>query len=225
VSRATTPTFGAVILAGGRSSRMGSDKAWLPWRGKPLLAHVVDVVASVCNHPVVVVAAAGQRLPPLHPACIRVDDPPQFDHAGPLVGLFAGLGVLAAHHTELAYLGACDNVFLTADYLRLLFASLLDEPGLGGILPVDTPASGEATDRHFPHPLAGAVRTSPGAHGGPRDPRQGRLASAVRVRPGRRALARRRQPARPPGAADLQHAGRVRRGGGGGQRPVIASPP
>jgi hypothetical protein len=52
-------------------------------------------------------------------------------------------------------------VFLTADYLRLLFASLLDEPGLGGILPVDTPASGEATDRHFPHPLAGAVRTLP----------------------------------------------------------------
>lgn len=154
------PTLGAVILAGGRSSRMGSDKAWLPWRGKPLLAHVVDVVAAVCNHPVVVVAAAGQQLPPLHPAAVRVDDPPEFDHGGPLVGLFAGLGVLAAHHTELAYLGACDNLFLTPDFLRLLFASLVEEPSLGGILPVDAPASGAATDRHFPHPLAGAVRTS-----------------------------------------------------------------
>lgn len=161
-------TLGAVILAGGRSSRMGSDKAWLPWRGKPLLAHVVDVVASVCNHPIVVVATAGQQLPPLHPASIRVDDPPEFAHAGPLVGLFAGLGVLAAHHTELAYLGACDNLFLTADYLRLLFASLREEPELGGILPVDTPASGAATDRHFPHPLAGAVRTA-SAHAAARE--------------------------------------------------------
>lgn len=153
-------TLGAVILAGGRSSRMGTPKAWLPWRGKPLLTHVVDVVASVCNHPIVVVAAAGQDLPPLHPSSVRVDDPPEFDHAGPLVGLFAGLGVLAAHETSLAFLGACDNLFLTADYLRLLFASLIEEPGLGGILPVDTPASGEATDRHFPHPLAGAVRVA-----------------------------------------------------------------
>lgn len=155
-----SPTYGAVILAGGKSSRMGNDKAWLPWRGRPLLTHVVDVAMSVCNHPVVVVAAAGQELPPLHPASVRIDDPPEWDHAGPLVGLFTGLGVLAAHQTELAYIGACDNVFLTADYLRLLFASLLEEPGLGGILPVDTPASGAATDRHFPHPLAGAVRVA-----------------------------------------------------------------
>lgn len=168
VSSSAASTFGAVLLAGGKSSRMGSDKAWLPWRGRPLLSHVVDVVVSACNHPVVVVAAAGQQLPPLHPASIRVDDPPEFDQPGPLVALFAGLGVLAAHHTELAYLGACDNVFLTADYLRLLFASLQDEPDLGGILPVDTPESGAATDRHFPHPLAGAVRVA-AAHAAARE--------------------------------------------------------
>lgn len=162
------PTCGAVILAGGRSSRMGTAKAWLPWHGRPLLAHVVDVIAGVCNHPIVVVAAAGQDLPALHPSAVRVDDPPEFEQGGPLVGLFAGLGVLAQHHTELAFLGACDNVFLTADYLRLLFGTLAAEPGLGGILPVDTPASGEATDRHFPHPLAGAVRVA-AAHAAARD--------------------------------------------------------
>lgn len=138
------------------------------WQGQPLLAHLVELVASVCNHPVVVVGAPGQDLPPLHPAAVRVDDPEEFGDGGPLVGLFAGLGVLAAHHTDIAFLGACDNLFLTADHLRLLFASLVAEPGLGGILPVDAPPSGEATDPHFPHPLASAVRVAP-AHAAARE--------------------------------------------------------
>lgn len=155
------PTFGAVLLAGGRSSRMGRPKPWLEWRGRPLLTHIVEVVASVTNHPIVVVGVAGQALPPLHPSAVRVDDPDEHEQGGPLVGLFAGLGVLAAHHTDIAFIGACDNLFLTADHLRLLFATLLDEPTLGGILPVDAPDSGESTDRHFPHPLASAVRVAP----------------------------------------------------------------
>ena len=163
-----TSTFGAVLLAGGQSSRMGSPKAWLAWHGRPLLSHLVDLLVSVCDHPVVVVGAPGQDLPPLHPTAVRIDDPEEFEHGGPLVGLFAGLGVLAAHHTDIAFLGACDNLFLTADYLRLLFDSLVAEPGLGGILPVDTPASGEATDRHYPHPLASAVRVAP-AHAAARE--------------------------------------------------------
>ncbi len=33
-----------VVLAGGRSSRMGVDKALVPFQGKPLVAHVVDAV-------------------------------------------------------------------------------------------------------------------------------------------------------------------------------------
>lgn len=153
--------LGAVVLAGGQSTRMGTPKALLPWRGKPLLTHVVETLREVCGQPIVVVAQIGQELPQLAAEVVRVDDPPEFEHGGPLVGLFAGLAVLQAHRAEYAYLSACDSPFLTADYVRLLVRRLDEEPGLGGILPFDPPASGDPADRHFPHPLASAVRVAP----------------------------------------------------------------
>jgi molybdenum cofactor guanylyltransferase len=36
----------ALILAGGRSTRMGVDKAALAWRGRPLLDHLVDLLSA-----------------------------------------------------------------------------------------------------------------------------------------------------------------------------------
>lgn len=154
-------SVGAVVLAGGRSSRMGAPKALLPWRGKPLLEHIACVLREVCDQPIVVVAQVGQPLPELPPGVVVAYDPPGAEHGGPLVGLLAGLSVLLAHRAEFAYLGACDCPFLTADYVRLLVRRLLEEPGLGGILPFDPPPSGDPADRHFPHPLASAVRVAP----------------------------------------------------------------
>ena len=37
---------GGIVLCGGRSSRMGSPKAWLPFGGEPMLARVVRVVCE-----------------------------------------------------------------------------------------------------------------------------------------------------------------------------------
>ena len=42
-----TPTLSAVILAGGRSLRMGRDKAWLPADGRPLLARQMALVKEL----------------------------------------------------------------------------------------------------------------------------------------------------------------------------------
>ena len=37
------------ILAGGKSSRMGSDKAFTPFRGRAMIEHVIDRVAGLGN--------------------------------------------------------------------------------------------------------------------------------------------------------------------------------
>ena len=54
----------AIVLAGGRSSRMGTPKALLPFGGRPLIGHIVDTLAQVADD-IVVVASPGQELPEL----------------------------------------------------------------------------------------------------------------------------------------------------------------
>ena len=51
------------MLAGGRSSRMGTPKAALEWHGSTLLRRTVGILARATGGPVVVVRASGQDLP------------------------------------------------------------------------------------------------------------------------------------------------------------------
>lgn len=53
----------AVVLAAGRSSRMGLPKLVLPWRGRPILQHVLDAVLAAGAGPVLLVT--GPDTPPL----------------------------------------------------------------------------------------------------------------------------------------------------------------
>ena len=41
------------VLAGGQSSRMGQDKAMLPFKGETLLHHQVQLLRRICSHVVV----------------------------------------------------------------------------------------------------------------------------------------------------------------------------
>src|SRR5258708_37224046 len=44
----------AIVLAGGKSRRMGTDKALLPWEGKTLLEHAVSIVSQIEGRVIVV---------------------------------------------------------------------------------------------------------------------------------------------------------------------------
>lgn len=50
-----SPSIAAIILAAGRSSRMGTQKLLLPWAGKTFIEHIVDQVASAGLQPILVV--------------------------------------------------------------------------------------------------------------------------------------------------------------------------
>jgi molybdenum cofactor guanylyltransferase len=93
--------LGGVVLAGGRSSRMGSDKAWLDWHGVPLVAHVAEAVARAVGGRVVVVGAPGRPLP----AGLDVIADPE-PHRGPLAGVITGLATLGE---ERAFVCGCDQ--------------------------------------------------------------------------------------------------------------------
>src|SRR5512135_208623 len=94
-----------VVLAGGRSSRMGTPKAALEWHGSTLLRRTVGILARATGGPIVVVRAAGQPLPALPPDVHVVDDPRP--DQGPLQGIAAGLAALAGR-ADVAFVSATD---------------------------------------------------------------------------------------------------------------------
>src|SRR5919198_2907358 len=107
-----------IVLCGGRSSRMGRPKAWLPFGGEVLLARVVRLLSEAVES-VVVVAAPGQDVPALPPGVEVVRDPLDAQGRGPLQGLAVGLEALRGR-ADAAYLSSCDAPFLRPAFVRRL---------------------------------------------------------------------------------------------------------
>ncbi|ERN43138.1 molybdopterin-guanine dinucleotide biosynthesis protein A [Rubidibacter lacunae KORDI 51-2] len=114
---ATEPSIAAVVLAGGRSRRMGEDKALLVARDKPLLQHVCEVAIAVAQ-PVAVVAAEPERYRAIVPSgCQLVAEQPGFE--GPLVGFARGLAAVRADaDVDWVLALACDLPCLDASAVR-----------------------------------------------------------------------------------------------------------
>jgi molybdopterin-guanine dinucleotide biosynthesis protein A len=106
----TALSTSVVILAGGRSRRLGRDKATLLLGGLPLWQHVLRRVAPLTDD-VVLVLRAGQRLEA--PGCTVVYDAPA--QGGVLAALANGLE--AARH-PCAWALPCDTPFVSCDLLR-----------------------------------------------------------------------------------------------------------
>jgi len=111
---------GGIVLCGGRSSRMGQPKAWLPLGTELMLPRIVRIVRAVVD-PVVVVAARGQDVPPLPAEVEIIRD--EAEGCGPLGGLAAGLAALSGK-CEAVYLSSCDVPLLKPEFVRRVVAVL-----------------------------------------------------------------------------------------------------
>ena len=105
-----------IVLAGGRSRRLGRDKAVEPFGGKPLIRRVIEGIKPLTDEIVVVVAdaARGEALPlgPKHRVAIDT-----YPDCGSLGGIFTGL---SAARNPWGLVVACDMPFLN----RQLFLHL-----------------------------------------------------------------------------------------------------
>ena len=110
---------GAIVLAGGRSERMGQDKALLRWNGVSLLEGAVATLRPLVRE-VVIVADRADRYD--LPDCRTVAD--AFPQTGPLGGILTGLIALG---TGMHLAVACDMPSLQPAVLRLLLDAATPE--------------------------------------------------------------------------------------------------
>ena len=137
-------TCGGIVLAGGRSTRMGEAKATLPFGPETMLQRVVRLLGTTVA-PIVTVAARDQELPVLPPDVIVARD--EREGRGPLEGLRAGLQALPAS-VDAAYVTSCDVPLLQPAFVAHMLALL------GGhdiaVMEIDG----------FTHPLSAVYRRS-----------------------------------------------------------------
>ena len=137
-------TAAGIVLCGGKSTRMGSPKALLPFGPETMLQRVVRLLGSVVT-PIVVVSARDQALP-LLPGYVRIARDDQ-EERGPLEGLRAGLRALPAS-AEAAYVTSCDVPLLVPGFVNLMIELLGDHDI--AVMDIDG----------FPHPLSAVYRRS-----------------------------------------------------------------
>jgi molybdopterin-guanine dinucleotide biosynthesis protein A len=102
-----SPDVAAFILAGGKSTRMGTDKAFVTLNGRTLLARLLEVVRSVTTD-----------------VCI-VGDTAKFSAFAPVVeDVFPGCGPLGGIHAALRVSKAELNLILAVDVPFVSFALL-----------------------------------------------------------------------------------------------------
>jgi molybdenum cofactor guanylyltransferase len=106
----------AIVLAGGRSSRMGTPKALLPFDHEPLIVHIVATLRRLFAE-IVVVAAPGQDLPSMPVTLVR----DEVAYQGPVGGIFYGL---TAAGGDVSFVTSCDSAFLNSDLISHLLSQM-----------------------------------------------------------------------------------------------------
>ena len=143
-----------LILAGGRGSRMGTlDKGLQPFRGEPMVAHVMRALVPQVGSMII---NANQNLDAYAAfgAPVWPDDLTGFE--GPLAGLETGLRRCT---TDLLATAPCDSPFLPHDLVARLHAAMLAE-GADLALAETEELSRDGVMRIQPHPVFALVKAN-----------------------------------------------------------------
>ncbi len=111
----------AIIQAGGRSSRMGLDKAWVLIDGRPMIEHVLTAAQPIAHRLAIVIHPANPNLALYEELAARWSAEVLFDshdYRGPLGGIETALQ--RCGENEAALILACDLPFLSEEFLQLL---------------------------------------------------------------------------------------------------------
>jgi len=128
-------TVVAIVLAGGGSTRFGTDKLAAELDGRPLLHHALERVAEAADR-IVLVLAPDAGVPAMPPEIERRIEVARDEarHQGPLAGLAAGLARLdAARDADaIAIVVGGDMPRLVPGVLRLLAERVARDGGTAG---------------------------------------------------------------------------------------------
>ena len=108
-----------IILAGGKSSRMGQDKAFLKRNGKTFIEHSIEAIKPLVSEVIIVSDNADCEM--FNLKCVN----DVIKNSGPLAGIYSGL---INSKTDYNLVISCDIPLITADVLKKLIIN--DEPDI-----------------------------------------------------------------------------------------------
>ena len=141
-------SYCALVLAGGKGSRMGfEEKAMIDIDGRPLISYVIDALEKVVDNIIISVrdTQQGKILGEFLPDYVFTYD--ASENKGPISGILSGLEYC---EDEYCFIVACDMPFLNENVVRMLFKQCAD---YDAAIPI--------WDDGFLEPLHAVYRTEP----------------------------------------------------------------
>ena len=100
-----------IILAGGKSSRMGTDKGLMLFRKKPMIQYIIDPMAKICSRILIVTSNPMYGMFGFE---LVKDEQPDY---GPVMGVLSGL---RQSNTDLNLVLSCDAPFVGFEFMKKL---------------------------------------------------------------------------------------------------------
>jgi molybdenum cofactor cytidylyltransferase len=122
-------SYAVIVLAAGRSSRLGSPKQLLPYQGKTLLQHSIDSAKEIGSNQVIVVLGSGKELieNKINDDGILIVENSNWE-SGIASSIKAGINALTDILPDIdsAILITCDQPFVDAEILKTLILEQIE---------------------------------------------------------------------------------------------------